>query len=243
MNWITLEDEPKPVATPVPIIYSTSPKIASASDGNQYFIKGPQTEVLVAEAVSYELAVFLGLDVPEWAFCHMPADGVIIYFASKEIRMRSGIDQVLRRRDLILNPEFPQNLVAFDVWISNRDRNLGGIVAEPVGGRTGAEVRLVAIDFEKADILRGISRFIVTRDYTPRDCWPPNDLGAHFAGLPLPNAMCAKIASMTKDTIAGIFHEVAFALAGHSVTWGASASDFLTSRCHRIEELVREAWR
>jgi len=132
--------------------------------------------------------------------------------------------------------------VAFDVWISNRDRNIGNVVAEPVGGREGSDVRLYAIDFEKADVLRGVSRFEITAKHTPRECWPVNELAQHFAGLQRPAGMCGRISGVTEDAIRAVFDEVAFNLAGHSVSWCDSASNYLASRASRIRELVAEAW-
>ncbi|MDB4886997.1 MAG: hypothetical protein JWN79_2435, partial [Gemmatimonadetes bacterium] len=105
VRWVTLDDVPVPV-TPhyAGLVFSTRPRIAGASDGFDYFIKGPEIEVVVAEAVGYELAARAGLDVPEWALCRASHDEDV-FFASRAMRVRSGVDQLIARK-LHVNGDF-----------------------------------------------------------------------------------------------------------------------------------------
>jgi hypothetical protein len=240
LNWIVLDEEPTLVESPIGMVYSTKPLTVLAGDGRRYFVKGPATETLVAEAVGYELASMIGLDVPEWAFCRDPRTGVTL-FACRGVRFRTGIGALLAERNLVVNPDFLPTCIAFDVWVSNRDRNEGNIVAEPVGGREGSEVRLYAIDFEKSDILRGVNRFEVSR-YLPRDCWPKGTLIPHCTQLKMPSTAVNSIRALSRDAIEGIFRQVSLDLPGKSVTWIDGASDFLVRRAERIHELIAEAW-
>jgi hypothetical protein len=191
--------------------------------------------------VAYELAALVGLNVPPFAFFRHPVTGRI-FFASQGVRLRSAIDQLISQHGLVVNPDFFPTCIAFDVWISNRDRNSGNVVAEPVGGRHGSEIQLYAIDFEKSDILRGVSRFEITERYSPRNCRPVGELARFARGLPFPRNACTAISSITQDAIVAIFSELALNLPGHNIPWVDSASDFLARRAHRIEVLVKEAW-
>lgn len=239
-RWIDLVAEPEPVPAG-PLVYSTRPRVGRGTDGHQYYVKGPETPILVAEAVGYELAEAVGLRVPDWAWCYGPSDRQV-YFASLGKRVRIALD-VLLTRDAIQRREFLCTCIALDIWIANNDRNMGGIVAEPIGGVKGSEVHFVAIDFEKSAILRGISRFEVTERYPPKTCWPNDELARHCVGLPFPTSTCDRISEMTEDSIAAMLASVSRDLgARHAVDWSDGASNFLASRARRIHDLVREGW-
>ena len=96
-------------------------------------------EVVVTEAVGYELAARIGLEVPPWAFCRMGGDDEV-YFASKAMRMRTGLD-VLLNTPLVVNEAFLRTCIAFDVWTANRDRNAGNVIKQ----FAGREIRLVGV--------------------------------------------------------------------------------------------------
>jgi hypothetical protein len=237
-EWIEIYDEPTPVAEIDGRLYSTQPGTTFGTDGLKYYTKGPDTRTIVAEAVAYELAKRVGLPVPEWAWCRHPGTGAIL-FASRAIRIRSAIDEVLRMRVPTDARPFLSECVAFDVWTFNQDRNIGNIVAEPIGGEKSTDVRLYAIDFEKAAVLRGESRIIITT-LPPRSCLPRESLVAHCKELPYPKRICAQIAGVSEDEITGTFQSVASALAGHTVSWIETASTYLRWRAERIDKLVSE---
>jgi hypothetical protein len=239
VRWVSIDDLPQPVAAHSGLVYSTNPGVAGGADGHPYFIKGPQTGIIVAEAVGYELAARIGLPVPPWALCRI-GEQDDVYFASQAQRTRSGVDQLIQA-GLVVNPDFLGTCIAFDAWTSNRDRNVNNIVAEPVGGVRGSEVRLVAIDFEKADILRGVDRFTVTA-HPPVAFRPTGDLARHFSGLAFPSGACRKIGAVSRDEIQSLFQSLQAALPGHNIAWIDSASDFLATRGRRIDQLVREVW-
>lgn len=234
-----MDDRGQPVAAAPGIVYSTAPRLAGGSDGEQYFIKGPALEVVVAEAVGYELAGRIGLAVPEWALCRL-GDDDDVYFASRAKRLRSGVDQTMNG-PLVVNKDFLGCCTAFDTWTSNRDRNVNNIVGEPVGGQKRADFKLVAIDFEKADILRGVDRFTVTQ-HPARAFRPTGDLARHFAGLQFPRVACEKIEGVGKDEIAKVFASLQRALPSQPIAWADSAADFLAARGRRIFQLVQEVW-
>jgi hypothetical protein len=239
-GWIKLIAEPDPVPSGG-LVYSTRPRVGRSTEGTQFYVKGPDTSVLVAEAVAYELADEVGLRVPDWAWCRGPSDGKV-YFASCGRRIRIAMD-ILLQREQLQRVEFLGACIAFDIWIANDDRNMGGIVAEPIGGRTGSEVSFVAIDFEKSAILRGVNRFEVTERYPPWNCRPKDELARHCTGIPVPSGFCDRIAGVSEELIGETFARVASDLgAEHRVEWADSACSFLASRGRQIHQLVSEAW-
>ena len=219
---------------PIPgIVYSRDPHIASASNDHRYYIKGPQPEVVVAEYVAYELAALMKLATPPHALCRLGRDREV-YFASQEVRTRSGLDELLKR-GIARHPEFMCELAVFDIWITNHDRNRGNIVAEPVGGREGAEIELRAIDFEKSDLLSGTSGITVTA-YAAGRYLPKLDLVPFCRNASHRAPMLRKIHNVTSAQIEGIFTQLATAIG--PVAWATSATHFLASRAANIAELV-----
>jgi hypothetical protein len=238
VQWISLDEEPQPVATWGGLIFSTDPHTALGSDGHRYILKGPDPVVVIAEALAYELAAVVGLNVPPCAFCRIPGQHDI-WFASRAQRQR-GVDQLLFT-DKIVNPELVPDCIAFDVWIANKDRNMGNLVGDPAGGRGGDTIELFAIDFEKADVLRGTSIFMV-ETMKPDSWWPRDELGRQCRGLPKPSQMCERIRRVHEHTIDGIFARLEHALEGMNIAWAEAGMRQLCSRASRIDRLVEEVW-
>jgi hypothetical protein len=138
---------------------------------------------------------------------------------------------------LASNPELLSSCIAFDVWVVNRDRNMGNIVGQQ---RANGKLELRAIDFEKSEILRGTDRFSVTK-INPRECLPSGDLKAHCAGIAFPEAACNLISQVRRLDVEALFDGLASDL-GHSIEWKPRATDLLESRSGMITQLVREAF-
>ncbi|GJG84859.1 hypothetical protein tb265_00400 [Gemmatimonadetes bacterium T265] len=237
VRWIHIYDDPQLVRAPDGTVYSSRPRTTTASDDREYYLKGPDVRVVVAEAVGYQLADAVGVDVPEWALCRDPANGQVL-FASAGIRVRSGLD-VLLHSPHTANPDLLARCMALDCWIANDDRNIGSVVAEPLNRRSGAAQRLYAIDFEQAQVLRGTDRFTVAarevRDFTPRGV-----LADYTAGLGFPGATCARIGDMTAARVRAMFELVEQGVG--PIEWADGAAHFLGQRAGRIEALLREVW-
>jgi hypothetical protein len=236
MRWITLDVEPEPVASTGGLVYSTAPKTA-VGEGKRWFIKGPDPVVVIAESLGYALADLVGLRVPTAALCRVPNVGIC--FASEECRQR-GVEQFLGK-PIVVNPDFLPRCIVFDVWTGNADRNVNNLVAEPVGGRGEPEVELCAIDFEKAEVLRGKSQ-ILLETHDPRGWWPRGVLGTHCRALSFPTMACAAVRDVPRDAIEGVFAQLPHDLDGTPIAWAEAGVHHLTSRCRRIEQLVREIW-
>lgn len=168
--WVEFEEKPVPAKSPHRIVFSTRPQFARAADGFWYFLKGPSPEVAFPEAAAYRLADLVGLSVPPWALGRVSGSDRI-YFASRRMLWRSDVDAVLELPGIV-NPELLAEVVAFDVWIANVDRNINNVVADSAGADA---VRLFAIDFEKSELLRGKGQIELAALDDDR-CWPREDL-------------------------------------------------------------------
>jgi hypothetical protein len=148
----------------------------------------------------------------------------------------------LYRGGQIANPELIADAMVFDVWTCNVDRNLGNIVASSQHGGARGRVQILAIDFEKAHVLRGeLSRFEVTAIHTSR-LWPLEELGAICAQCRFPDAMIRSVQQLTSDAISGVIEEVIAGLNYPEVPWRAATEALLIHRRDLLEQLVREVW-
>jgi hypothetical protein len=222
------------------VLFSTAPRVAPASDGNSYIIKGPDLPLVFSEAAAYELAGLIGLSVPEFALCLLPGSNEL-WFGSRRKAFRHSAD-VLLRTGRVSNPNLLSEAVAFDVWVANDDRNLGNLVADSVnlGGRNLLE--LYAIDFERSQILAGrADRFRVAAMH-PRTFWPREEMGRICRGLSRPEPFCERILGLRPDEIHGALTKILVGLNMPPVGWFDTAVDVLNQRRERIHSLVAEAW-
>jgi hypothetical protein len=233
-------DEPQNVVPPEGLVYSNAPRVAQSTAGPSYILKGPDLPVVVAEALGYSLAPLVGLTVPDWALCRVPSEAGI-FFASRELPVRSGIEFLIGT-DAVLNPDLVPACIAFDLWVANTDRNVGNIVAEPQSSRRGRGVVVLhAIDFEKAQVLRGTDRFTIGGMPLRRFC-PTDALAALVVGLPKPLDFCKTVRALPPKQIDGLFEELVWAMDGAVIPWRDSAADQLVRRAERLEQYVEEAW-
>lgn len=116
----------------------TSPFFCTASDGNQYFVKGLQAnrQSQVNEWICAHLARAFCLPIPHFALLYMdatqydvlPADyksiGIGYAFGSQERLGQSWIEHHELSR---LPNQLKRDILVFDRWINNLDRTLGNI--------------------------------------------------------------------------------------------------------------------
>lgn len=238
LEWIDLVEEPRPVQAAEGVVYSTAPQYAVALDESVYYLKGPAVEVVFAEAVGYELAASIDLAVPQ-AGLWWDAVNSRLWFASREIALRSGVVELMKQRDGATQ-RFLAKCIALDAWIANPDRNAGNALAETTPG-TDEVVRFFAIDFEKAQVLRGESRFLVNA-MNPRDFRPTGELGELCRGLPFPQPTCDRIKVFSEDAIAGMLERRIWAMNLPTYPNLDSVRHQLANRATNIEKIVREVW-
>jgi hypothetical protein len=237
VQWITIVDEPTPVRSENGVIYSTQPLVAVTSDERRFVLKGPSTEVVAAEAIGYRLAGLAGLATPGFALCRHPRSQEV-YFASEMMTIRS-IEASLSVPDLVVNPELIVDCFPFDVWVANVDRNIGSFVGEIVS-ETPLRVRAFSIDFERCNILRGISPIMV-------NALKPTKLKSGDAavqrliqGKRFPLAACGRISAIPAASIELAFSEIGQLLP--TAPWRPGTDLFLHQRAQMLGALAGEVW-
>jgi hypothetical protein len=238
---IQLLDEGTKVTAPENVVYSTDPRKATALDGLTYFVKGPGYDIVVAEAVAHLLARDVGLRVPDFGIV-LPGQDQLPFFASREVPqcLREVDSWILRER--VTNSDLLPRLVVFDVWVANKDRNIGNIVGSQVQTGAGTKITLVAIDFEKSIAIRGPYPLATVNTIPPSKFWPSGTLGEIVEGMATPEDFCATIEGVTESQVETAFASVESHF-GMPVEWKESTIQVLKGRSEKIRSLIAEVWR
>ena len=209
------------------LVYSTNPRSWTDANGAGYVVKGPEPEVVIAEAVAYELAAVVGLPTPGYALAKKPNDPRI-YFASHKLEncARNVVPWLDGASDA--HARAVSELITFDIWIANEDRNLGGFLG--VGSADSLSLRF--IDFEKSIALRGPAPLIATG-------------GQELYGLckrmnVSPGAFVARISAISDDAIKACVGSVCARVP--EFDWSDSVEICLTRRRAKLATLVKEVW-
>jgi len=236
---IELVDEGTAVVAPENLVYSTQPRKATGLDGSSYYIKGPDRNLVVAEAVAHQLARNFGLSVPDFGIAFLGGGPV---FASKEvIRCHRQVESWIRN-GRVTNRNLLPALAAFDIWVMNKDRNIGNLVGEAQLEPDRGGVAIVAIDFEKSMTLRGPYPLTTTPMILPASLWPSGTLGQLLVGSQRPDHFISDLSAVTSDRVSAAFGFVEARLQ-ESVDWKDASVQVLVNRAKRIRELVGEVWR
>jgi hypothetical protein len=238
---IDILDEGTPVIPPDDLVFSTQPRKATGRDGCSYFVKGPDLNIVVAEAVAYQLARHLGLEVPDFGLA-LSMDGSGPLFASKEVPRCYRQVELWIRQGKTSNCEMLSCMSAFDVWVMNKDRNINNLVGESHVRPANVLIKLVAIDFEKCMALRGPYPLTTTPEIRPRSLRPSGTLETLLAGKECPDSFLRKIEGMTEGHVRDAFGRVEARL-GSPISWKDSSAQLLGRRATRIREHVMEVWR
>jgi hypothetical protein len=222
---VDLTDGGEPIIPPHQIVYSSGPRLCLAA-GRQYVVKGPQLEVVAAELVGHAMSALVDLPTPKYALAR-DCDGAR-HFASAYVE--GAIRDV---RPFIAGAlPFLARVVAFDVWLFNNDRNIGGLVM-------GAE-GLVAIDFEKSWAVRSRTPTVELPTFDHRTLWPRGELGQRMKGAKVSNDFLARIEAATDESIAAAVAGIRTHLP--EFTWSESTVFTLQQRRKKIRGLVKEVW-
>ena len=182
------------------IIYSTQPLIALSDNGNKYILKGPDINLVIVEYSAYCLASHINIPVPEYGIAQQDD---AYYFASKEVKIKD-VEDILSNAHISNREDIP-GIIAFDILISNYDRNMGNFVAsiDNIGLPPG--FYLYAIDFEKSRVLNPAS--ILVFNERDESYWPKEILGDILSGIHLPSEQTIKSLSELPDNDQ-IFHHL-----------------------------------
>lgn len=127
--------------------------------------------MVFAEISGCVLAREVGLTVPDVAACYLADE---TYAGSQKVddALRE-IDPWLSRPPKVANFGELFETIVVDAWLANKDRNIGNILARPIGG---SHVEFVIIDFEKSRALRRTPTISSTM-LGSRELWPSGELG------------------------------------------------------------------
>jgi len=225
------------VKGPDGIVYSTAPESWLADDGNHYVVKGPGVGLVAAEAVSYQLARAVGLAVPEFVLGQKEGESDL-YFASRKMDLRDIEPWLSMDRAKTLASV--ARIVVFDVWVANRDRNLGNLLP-PHSSHTGSD-EVVAIDFEKAVSLCSPHPIVETATVAPAELWPSGELGQTLRGTGLPGAFVAELRALPEATVEAAVASVSNTIGASKFGWAANSQQTLLRRLADLGNLVAGSW-
>ncbi len=182
------------------IIYSTRPLIALAENGSKYILKGPDINLVIAEYSAYLLARHINIPVPDYGLAYQDDS---YYFASKEIKIKD-VEDILTNAHISNREDIP-GIIAFDILISNYDRNMGNFVASIDKIETPPVFYLYAIDFEKSRVLNPANILVLNNH--EEDYWPNGILGDILSGIHVPPEQTLRSISALPDNDQ-IFHHL-----------------------------------
>ncbi|MBA4388677.1 MAG: hypothetical protein C0404_11900 [Verrucomicrobia bacterium] len=230
------------ISTPPRLVYSTQPFAGMCSDGKVYIIKGASDQMIVrAEASAYVLAQLVGVSVPEWSFVSAPGHADHPLFGSRIVSGPRDISPWLNN-DIERYSDVLAQIITFDMWVANTDRNLSNLVGRNCAAQTDGYIDIVAIDFEKSVTVRSTTPRIALGSITPHSLWPRELLGRMVCGRPRPqNDWVANIAGNSALDLAPALQEVQIALSLED-SWLTDITDILAHRATRVPMMVEEVW-
>lgn len=229
-----------PVEAPEGIIYSTNPITAEGVNQVSYITKGPELEIVFAEIAGCALAKEVGLPVAEAAAC--VADQEVLAGSVEVMDCVRHIGPWLNRPHKVKNFQDLFDSIVVDVWLANKDRNIGNVVGKPRAG--SSSIDLVFIDFEKSATLRP-NPIVLSTMLDPKLLWPSGELGeALRRARPLhpPVGIVQQISKLKKERCAEIITEAVTAI-GSPVEWQENSIHALMHRAGRVQQLAEEVWR
>lgn len=233
---LTIDEQ---IRAPYDVVYSTDPRRAEGANHLRYFIKGPELEIVFAEIAGCLLAREVGLIVPDVAACEFAGE---TYAGSVKVdEAVRDIEPWLNRPQRVTNFDDVFRSIVVDLWLANKDRNIGNILGDPRPGR--GRIDLVFIDFEKSATLRQYP-MVRTPLLDPRELWPSGILGAALRrNKPLipPADIIDRIRSLTDQRYSEIVNEVEVAI-NVEIEWKDGCVGVLSQRGAQIRQLSEALW-
>lgn len=230
-----------PMTAPEGIVYSTSPQSALDQDGNRYVTKGAgDVDTVVAELIGYKFAELLEIPVPGFGVGRFGGQGGPLFVSEMLVDAQRDVSFWLKKKRFT-NENAIVRLLALDVWIANNDRNMGGLLGRPTNAGSG-KIEVVAIDFEKAQVVRSETPLTEIPLMRPKAFWPTGQLGA----------LCREILNLDLRVVAdfAVFNEnrvgqivdCCVAAVGDGFKKRDSVCIALQRRLAKLHDLVEEAW-
>lgn len=240
MEVLDLIEEGQEVTPPDGLVYSQHPRRSLAQNEQTYFVKGPDINVVVPEVICHLLAPYVGLQVPEFALARRTSVAGL-FFASREIVGFRSVESFLKQ-GRVQNPDLVKLMHLFDVMVANQDRNLGNLVGESSKNPRNANVRLVAIDFEKAEAFRGNYPLTTVPTIIPSRLRPSGILGGILQDDKTMGPHFEAIEKIEAGHVATAFATLEAAI-GHQIDWKESSVPLVAQRARNIRNLFAEVWR
>ena len=232
---VTMSVIGEPVKGPNGIVYSTEPRSAFDDAGVEYVIKGPEPEVVVAESVAHLLATKLSIEVPNFVLASVPGtEG--LFFASQKLDAMRDVEPFLQDLDPALREDLAR-IVLLDLWVANRDRNIGNLLVQSRSDAPGFVP--IAIDFEKSIALRDRHPIINSSLISLANIWPSGPLGECMADTEMPTNLEA-VESLDSSFLEEIVSTVATVLPTYD--WSDATASALRHRQGKLREFAEEVW-
>jgi hypothetical protein len=225
------------VNAPAGIIYSTAPRRAEGQDGESYFVKGPDLEIVVPEIAGNLFANAAGLLVPEPAVCVF--EGQRLAGSRRVADSMRDVSSWLARPQKIRNAADLFNVIIVDAWLANNDRNLGNVLGRATHG---SEIEVVMIDFEKSKTLRP-NPIMESGMVNPRALWPTGELGQVLRTSKPPHPpqqMLDRVRAMDQAHCFQVIQNVRETL--RDFAWWENSIQVLAARASRITQIAEEVW-
>jgi hypothetical protein len=227
------------VRAPYEVVYSTTPRRAEGSNHVPYFIKDSNLEIVFAEIAGCLLAKEVGLLVPDVAACEFVGE---LYAGSEKVEDAvRDIEPWLARPQRVTNFDDLFRAIIVDLWLANKDRNIGNVLGDPQAGR--GRIDLIFIDFEKSAALRQYPT-VRTPLLELRQLWPSGILGdALRRDKPLipPADIIERIRSLAPQRYVEITDEVEAAI-NVQIEWKDGSVGVLSQRAAQIQQLSEALW-
>jgi hypothetical protein len=240
LDVVELVEAGEEVVPPHGVVYSQHPRRSMGRDGRIYFVKGPELNVVVPEVISHLLAQYVELRVPEFVLATSESAGAF-FFASREVSGFRAVDSWLAA-GRVQNPDLVPKMHLLDVLIANHDRNIGNLIGENIRGQSNAAIELVAIDFEKAEALRGDYPLTTVPTIGPKTLRPTGILGVILQRERDMAPHFAAIEKIGRDDVLAAFEKLEAAI-GHQIVWKDGSAQLIAQRARDIRKLLAEVWR
>jgi len=232
-----------PMEKPLNIVYSTDPQVAMTENGSKYCVKGAEDAgIVLAEILGHVLAGILQIPVPDFAVGRFEEGGPPVFASAlleNAVRDVESWVKVNRVTDITML----SRLIALDVWLANNDRNIGNLLGRVGSSSKDGSIELVAIDFEKAAIVRKIAPTIEIPGMPPKSFWPRGVLGTYCkTRAKITDAALSKFAGLSDGLIQSAVSNTFAAVRVNNAEKIDTVTTILKKRRDHIESLVRSEW-
>lgn len=228
------------VENPLGIVYSTAPQTGLTLNGHNCIVKGHSDPgIVLREAVAYALADEVGVPIPQGILVSTLHDHLL--FGSIIIEGPRDVEPFLKG-GRVSNWDKLIDIVTFDIWICNDDRNIGNLVGRsPVASSPGA-IDIVAIDFEKSEVLGSKTPTVTVPMVPPESLWPKPPLGSFLSGSKPSEGVMQNYSDIDENLLVSIIAPIQQRL-GVEPEWTQSVSRLLAARAKNIGRLIGEVWK